>query len=154
MPSATTKSPVVTMTEQLYKNISMGNDAILHLLPRVSDGAPGGRIKTNMTAALCYYEKLSSKLQNILASHGEEAKEEGTMAKIGARMGIIMNTAMDATDSHIAQMLIEGSTMAITENTKLIHQYENDPSCAEPVSLARSLVEFEERHIEALKQYL
>ena len=150
MPTASTKSPVVTLTEQLYKNVSMGNDAALHLLPRVRDG----RIKTNMTAALCYYEKLSSKLQSILASHGEEAKGEGMMAKMGARMGIVMNAAMDSTDSHIAQMLIEGSTMAITENTKLIHEYENDPACAEPVSLARSLVDFEERHIEALKQYL
>ena len=142
------------MTEQLYKNVSMGNDAILHLLPRVSDGTPGGRIKTNMTAALCYYEKLSAKLHDILAAHGEEAKEEGKMAKMGARMGIMMNTALDATDSHIAQMLIEGSTMSVTENTKLIREFENDRDCAEVVSLARSLVEFEERHIEALKQYL
>ena len=150
MSTASTKSPVVTAAEQLYKNVSMGNDAILHLLPRVSDG----RIKTNMTAALCYYEKLSAKLRDLLAAHGEEAKEEGMMAKMGARMGIVMNTAMDATDSHIAQMLIEGSTMSVTENTKLVHDFENTPDCTEVVSLARSLVEFEERHIEALKQYL
>ena len=89
----------------------MSSDAVIHLMPRVHDE----RIKTGMSAALCFYEKTAGKVRNILTDRGIEAKQENPMSKMAAHMGIVMNTAIDATDSHIAQMVIEGSTMSITE---------------------------------------
>ena len=59
-------------------------------------------------------------------------------------MGIVMNTAIDATDSHIAQMVIEGSTMSITEAVKLRNQYRDRPGCGELVTLANDIAEFED----------
>jgi len=37
---------------------------------------------------------------------------------------IKMNTLIDSTDSHIAQMVIQGSTMGVTQMTKLLHSSE------------------------------
>ena len=47
------------MAEELYKNLSMAIDAYLDMLPHVEDH----RIKTDVTAALCYYEKLTGKIK-------------------------------------------------------------------------------------------
>ena len=40
------------LAEELYKNLSMGCDAYMDMLSRVEDN----RIKTDVTAAMCYYE--------------------------------------------------------------------------------------------------
>ena len=144
------KSPAVEMATELYKNITMGSDAVIHLLPKVKDNG----MKTSMTAAMCYYEKAAGKVKEFLKEHHAEAKEEPLMTRMASRMGIAMNTAMDATSSHIAQMLIEGSTMAITEATRLCHRFEKEESCREMVEIAKDLAEFEQSHIEKLKAFL
>lgn len=107
-----------------------------------------------MSAALCFYEKTAGKVRNILTDRGIEAKQENPMSKMAAHMGIVMNTAIDATDSHIAQMVIEGSTMSITEAVKLRNQYRDRPGCSELVTLANDIAEFEDRNIQNMKQFL
>ena len=144
------KAPAVELATELYKNITMGSDAIVHLLPKVKDN----EMKTSMTASMCYYEKAAGKVKQFLKDHGATAKEEPLMTRMASRMGIAMNTAMDATPSHIAQMLIEGSTMAITEATRLCHRFEGQKGCEEMLTVAEDLAEFEQSHIEKLKAYL
>ncbi len=144
------KSPAVELATEMYKNITMGSDAILHLMPKVKDDD----MKTYMSAVLCYYEKTAAKVKEFLGQHGAIAKEEPLMNRMASRMGIAMNTAMDATSSHIAQMLIEGSTMAITEATRLQHRFGEQSSCAEMLEVAAKLVEFEQNNIEKLKAFL
>lgn len=142
--------PAATMGLQMYRDLNMSSDAVIHLMPRVHDE----RIKTGMSAALCFYEKTAGKVRNILTDRGIEAKQENPMSKMAAHMGIVMNTAIDATDSHIAQMVIEGSTMSITEAVKLRNQYRDRPGCSELVTLANDIAEFEDRNIQNMKQFL
>lgn len=145
-----TPAEAVRLGTQLYKNLNMSSDAVIHLLPRVQDE----RIKTGMSAALCFYEKTAGKVKEELAERGVEPREENPVSKMAAHMGIVMNTAMDATDSHIAQMVIEGSTMSITEAVKLKNQYRDKPDCGRLVALAGDIAAFEDKNIQNMKQYL
>ena len=142
------------MAEEMYKNLTMATDAYLDMLPRVEDN----RIKTDITAAMCYYEKLTGKIKDYLTNHGAEPAERGLMAKMAAKAGIAMNTAMDKSNSHIAEMLIEGATMSITTAEKLSNHAEGRgqaaADCAELVDYCRDWARFEQNHIEALKKYL
>lgn len=144
------KNPGIELATELYKNITMGSDAVLHLLPKVEDSG----MKTHMTAVMCYYEKEAGKVKQFLTEHGKSAEDEPLMTRMAARMGIAMNTALDATSSHIAQMLIEGSTMAITEATRLYHRFDGQDDCREMLNIAKSLAEFEQSNIEKLKAFL
>ena len=54
--------PAATMGLQMYRDLNMSSDAVIHLMPRVHDE----RIKTGMSAALCFYEKTAGKVRNIL----------------------------------------------------------------------------------------
>ncbi len=138
------------MAEEMYRNVTMGVDSYLHMLPHVGDS----RIQTDMTGALCYYEKLAGKLKTILTDAGLEPKEGSMMAKMSARAGIAMNTMMDKTDSHIAEMLIEGATMSVTTAQKLRNHAEGKEDCAELCELASEWSKFEETHMETLKKFL
>ena len=138
------------LAEELYKNMSMGCDAYLDMLPRVEDN----RLKTDITAAMCYYEKTIGKVKQYLLDHGAQPAERGMMAKMATKAGIAMNTAMDNSNSHITEMLIEGATMSITTAEKLANHAEGKPDCAELVDICRDWAKFEQNHIDALKKYL
>ena len=65
-----------------------------------------------------------------------------------------MNTMTDATTSHLAQMVIEGDTMGITELTRLVREHENT-SCSEAtLALVRDAIRFLEDAVERTKAYL
>lgn len=142
--------PAVDMGTRLYKNLNMSADAVIHLLPKVTDE----RIKSAMSAALVFYEKTAGKVKEELGEHCVKAEEENLWTKMMARMGITMNTLMDATDSHVAQMVIEGSTMSITESRKLVSEFKDKPGCDTLISLCGTIEDFEEKNINNLKQYL
>ena len=146
-----TMSPAAEkMAEEMYKNLTMAAEAYLDMLPRVEDN----RIKTDITAAMCYYEKMTGKIKQYLIDHGGEPAERGMMAKMAAKAGIVMNTAMDNSNSHITEMLIEGATMSITTAEKLANHAEGQPDCAELAAYCRDWAKFEQNHIDALKKYL
>ena len=138
------------LAEEMHKNMTMGCDAYLQMLPHVEDN----RLKTDITAAMCYYEKQIGKVKELLISHGAKPEERGMMARMASKAGIAMNTAMDNTNSHITEMLIEGATMSITTAEKLANHAEGKPDCRELVELCRDWAKFEQNHIDALKKYL
>ncbi len=138
------------MAEELYENLAMGKDAYLAMLSRVGDS----RIQTDMTAALCAYETWAGEVKTILQKADIEPPESGKMAKMSARAGITLNTLVDKTDSHIAEMLIEGCTMSVTTATKLLHHHKDDAACADLCRIAGEWAKFEEEHIETLKKHL
>ena len=150
----------------LYKNIKMGADSIVNIMPKVEDDA----LRQELTAQLNRYEEFAKEIGGMIYDEGgtpeEEGmmakmgaklgtpEEEGMMAKMGAKLGMAMNTMMDSTASHIAQMMIEGATMGITENTKLIREYENKHCSEKSLSVARKTVRFMEDSVERMKKYL
>ena len=76
------------------------------------------------------------------------------MKKMATKVGMAMNTLTDSTESHLAQMMIEGATMGVTENTKLINDYESKGVSDEALKLAKDSVKFMEETIETLKTFL
>ena len=150
MPEAVKTKQTAALLQSVYKNVKMASDSILTLMPKVQDGA----LREEMTAELNRYEEFAKKIGDMLYESGVTPKEEGFMTKLGSKMGMAMNTMMDSTSSHLAQMIIEGATMGITENTKLIREYENKSCSEKSLALARQTVRFMEDTVERMKNYL
>ena len=142
----TTKS----FLDSLYKNVKMGADSIIDLMPKVKDS----KMREEMTAELEHYEGFAKEIRELLFKNGETPKEESLMAKMGVKMGVAMNTMIDDSTSHIADLMIQGATIGITDTTKLIREYENSPCAEEALALARKTVRYEEESIERLKAFL
>ena len=138
------------MLEQLYKNVKMGSDSIVKLLPKVSDG----KFKTDLTDQLNGYESFAAKAKSRLKDMGAEAKEENPMVKLWSSIGMTMSTLTDSTDSHLAQMIAEGSNMGVTDGIKLLRDYENTNVSEGAVKLVRDVISFEEKNVERAKSYI
>jgi len=136
--------------DQLYKDVKMGADSIIDLMPKVTDE----KMKEELTRELENYEKFSKQIKSMLFESGEEPEEESFMTKMMTKMGITMNTMLDSTSSHIADIMIKGATMGITDTTKLVREYENTSCSEEALSLAKEIIKYEEDTIERLKKFL
>ena len=89
---------------EIYKNVKMGADSIINLLPSVkADGLRGG-----MTLQLDGSEKYAARAANALEERGVKPKEENLFTRLSARMGMAVNTMLDSTTGHIAEMMIKG----------------------------------------------
>ena len=145
-----TVSRLGELSEAIYKNVRMGSDLTLALMPKVKND----QLKSEMSEQLGEYEQYAAKAKKLIHEKGEEAKEESPISKWMAKMGITMNTMTDSTSSHIAEMMIQGSTMNITDLLRKIHESEDECGGREELDLARDIVSFEERNIEKMKAYL
>ena len=136
--------------EHIYKNVKMGSDSITSLLPKVKDE----RMISDLTTQLSGYEGFALRASDMLKNSGVHPEEESLMKKIPAKAGIAMNMAMDPSSSHIAEMMIQGSSMGIVDMTKYINAAKRVSISKEAVDLAGEVVTFEEDNIERLKAYL
>lgn len=140
----------LNLLEAMYKNVRMGADSIIDIMPKVADED----MRTELTSELERYEKFSKEIEDIVLNMGEEAKDQGILAKLGTKMSVAMNTMVDSSRSHIAEMMIKGGTMGITDATKLLREYESTSCSEEALSIARRIIKYEEETVERLKKFL
>lgn len=134
----------------LYKNMKMGTESILGLMPKVEDE----KMKSRMTEQLDGYEKYAAEAREVLDREGVEPKEEGAMAKLGAKMGMSMKTMVDSTSSHIAEIMMQGSLMGIAEMTRILRNFENSNASEDMLRLTRDIIKFEDDNFAKSKEYL
>ncbi len=133
--------------EEIYKGCKMGGESIVNLLPKVNDEG----MKTELTRQLGRYDELAAKARTALLDMGKTPAEEGIITRLSAKMGVAMNTMVDATSSHVAQMIMEGCTMGVTDLIKNLHLHGDESNAA---ALAREVVDFEEDCYERMKAFL
>ena len=75
------------------------------------------------------------------------------MKKMMMWSAIKMNTVFDGSTSHIAEIMIKGTVMGITELTKIL----NDSHCVSDEKLkdyAKKLISLQEEYVENFKKFL
>lgn len=152
MATAKLKSTTAELLDRLYKNVKMGSDSIVSLLPRVE--SEDSKFKSDLTLQLSGYESLAQRINGLCREASEEALEDTMMNKMTAKVSTTMATLMDSSISHMADMIVKGSTMNITDTIKLIREFENTTASEGSLALARDIVKFEEENVERMKAYL
>lgn len=132
----------------IYQNTNMGIDTIKQILGIVEDK----KFSETLQLQLKEYENINSIAKKKLNDLGHQEKDIGNMQKIGAYMSISVKTLIDKSTSHIAEMLIEGSTMGIVDATKHINKY--DKANKDIIDLANQLLKTEQNNVEQLKKFL
>ena len=135
---------------EIYKNAKMGADTVINILPRIKNDA----LRSIVTMQLDGYEKYAAHAAGALAERGLCAKEENVVARVTARIGVALGTMVDSGTGRIAEIMIDGSNMCITEMTKLINEHEAQKCAKHAAALAREMVRFEEQNLALLKSYL
>ena len=148
------RSATAHLADHIYKNAKMGVDSIADALKGIKDPMEKEKIKSELTRQYDEYENIASKAEKMLVEMNIKPKEENMRAKMGAKAGIKMNMMTDSTSSHVAEMMIEGLSMGITDTTKRSRQAEENGCDPEAVKLAAELISFQEKSVDIMKKYL
>ncbi len=133
---------------EIYKNASVALLSISNVLPETENL----ELKKELQEEYDGYEKLLGEITAYMAEKGYEAKELGTMKKMFMSSGIKMNTALDNTEGHIAQIMVKGTVMGITELCRLLNNSECNDS--KVIEFGERLKQLEENYEERLKKFL
>lgn len=155
MQKRTDEKATVALASHVYKTARMGADSITDVLPKVQPkGEQNTALRETLTSQFGQYEKIASKAETFLSGMNEIPKEENLFTKATAKMGIAMNTLLDATPSHIAEMMIEGLTMGITDSTKQAREGKTHHADEKAMDLCHELISFQEQSVDKLKSFL
>ena len=122
----------------IYQNSQMGVDTIRQLIGVVEDKDLKEHLKTQFQG----YEEFHQAAKELLNEHGYDEKGLGIVEKARTYFMINLQTMTDPSASHIASMLITGSSMGIVEAIQKYRQYEDaDPKIRDLMDKLRILTD-------------
>lgn len=134
---------------EVYRNASIALLSISNVIDEFKD-CP---LKKEMATQYEYYEKFVGEISAYMLEKGYEKKEVGAMKKLMMASAIKMNTALDNTPHHIAELMIKGTVMGITELCALINN-SKVVTDKEIIEYAKKLKELQESYEQKLKKFL
>lgn len=136
------------LLQSIVENARTGLDACEQMMNKTKDAALRDELMTQRTE----YQKFAQDAENALTAAGAQPHAKGLMARAGMWMGLQMNTMMDTTTSHLAELLIQGSTMGIVEMTR--DQSSLTEASAEAQGMAAAFIQSQQAAIDRLKKLL
>ena len=133
----------------LYKNAHIALQSISNIINETNH--------PDMKAELDYeydgYEKFIGKLSSYMKEIGCEPKDIGILQKTFMYTSIKMNTLTDDSKSHVAELMIKGTVMGITELTEILNGH-GDGLSEKTKELTKELLDLEEEYEQRLKKLL
>ncbi len=142
------KSQEVAVYREIQRNTEMAITAIDAISDKVYDDNLARQISRQ---SLQYSQLHNEALKQLLEAKAEPYHGSG-MADMMLKAGIHYNTLLNTSTSHIAEMIIKGSNNGILEMEKILRH--NQSAGEQPVALAKRLIDFEEKNVQCLKEYL
>jgi len=133
----------------VYQNSQMGVITTAKILGLVQDEG----LKTQLLSEHGEYQKIHDEAGRLLNQNGYDEKGISAFEKIRTYLMIDLQTLADKSSSHIAEMMLIGSTMGIVQATRNLKKYRGEAE-QEILSLMEMLLRFEENNFQALKAFL
>lgn len=132
----------------ILQNAQMGKDTLKELVVIVENK----RFRHQIQKMRDQYNLIFDKANTALEFLNEEKKEINPLLKASSYWMIKMKTLTNKSPSHIAKMMIQGSTMGITQITQKLNSYHRVDRRIR--KLARILLKIEENNVQKLKKWL
>ena len=101
------------MLEEIFKGAKMGMNATKLVMDKTKDTD----LKNKLTGQYGSFSKTAQKAEEMLISNNKIPEESGMMEKAMLWSSVQLNSMLDTDASHIAEMVINGSTMSIVSMT-------------------------------------
>ena len=138
----------ITVLNEIHKGLVMGMESISVVSSKVGDQA----FKNVLDEQYKQYGDLLDRVNNSLQDSGVQGEDTSPMQRTMGWTNIQMSTMMDKSNSHIADMLITGTTMGIIKGRKLYNQ--NPDITKEVRQTLDDFVKEQEHQVEKLKEWL
>lgn len=134
--------------DESYRNTRTGREAINVIIGKVEDDD----LALDLNRQACKFIQMEERMQKEYHREKETPPEDSLVDRTILWGGIQMNTLWNASTEHLADMMIQENTKGITELMKVVKK--NKSVQREYYEMAQELMDFEEKNIEHLKQFL
>ncbi|MFQ8706139.1 MAG: hypothetical protein ACLR9T_08745 [Thomasclavelia sp.] len=138
----------VKLLNFIYQNSQMGVETIDQLEKIVEDKDFKKYLKEKYEG----YCKIHKDAKEKLNSHGYDEKGISSFEKLRTYLMINMQTLTDKSTTHIAEMMMIGSTMGIVTAIRNLNDYNNAGS--DVIKLMETLKAFEEKSYNDLQEFI
>ena len=142
------KSQELTIYREIQRNTEMAMTAIDTISDKIYDDQLAMQISRQ---SMKYSEIHNAAVEQILQAKAQPY-HTSHMSDFMLKTGIHYNTLVNTSTGHIAELMIKGSNSGILEMNKVLNH--NEEAGERPVTLAKKLIEFEEKNIQRLIKYL
>lgn len=142
------KSDDISILQDVQKNTKMAMKAIDALSGKIYDDT----LSVQMARESMKYAEIYNKAADRLLSGKAAFYRDNGFQDMMLKGSVNMNTMLNTSTSHIAEMLIQGSNRGLTSMWKSVNHHEKAGDMS--MEIAKELMDFEEKNIERLKQYL
>lgn len=98
----------------IYQNSEMGVETLNQIIEIVENPSLAKQLESQRSS----YKEIHQKSKEMLNENGYDEKAISTLEKISAYIMINLKTLTDKSDTHISEMLIQGSNMGIIDAAK------------------------------------
>ena len=138
----------LTILNEISKAAKMGMESISFVIQKVGDE----NMKENLSTQYSEYGKIADRVNTEFEKDGEVPDESPFGTKMMSYIGTELNTIKDKSNSHIAEIMIQGGNMGIIECQKLLN---HNPQADEPVkNILNDFVTMQKNNIEKMKVFL
>ena len=134
--------------KEIQRNTQMGMTAIDTILNKIGNDD----FSITLSRQSLHYADIHNRALDKLLDQNGESYRGSQISDMMLKGSIHANTAFNISTEHLAEMMIQGSNRGITSMWKSLKH--NGLAEKETVELAKELMDFEEKSIEALKEYL
>ena len=136
------------LIDRAYENVRMASYAIDCIMEKIENP----ELKELLRKQNKFYLDQVSAIQSIARSLGYEPKDVNVMAKGMSYMSIKTKTLMNNDSPKLAEMLVQGTTMGITDTLKAKTEFETDNE--ELKDVVDRIIKHEEEFVDSLKTFL
>lgn len=142
------KKEEASIYQEIRKNAGMALVALNTIADKIFDDS----LAMQVARESLKYSDIRNKATDRLLQSKAELHRESPFSEMMLKGGIHMNTMLNTSTSHIAELLIQGSNRGIVDMCKTLNRF---PKMQGPaMEMAKELMDFEEKNIERLKKFL
>ena len=142
------KQDDIEILKEIQRNTQMAMTAIDMILDKTSDD----EFTVKLSRQSIGYAKIHNDAVEQLVEEQSGTYRSNQIADMMLRGSLHMGTILNISTSHLAEMMIQGSNRGLTSMYKTVKH--NALAQERSVELAQELMDFEEKSIEMMKEYL
>ena len=138
----------INTLDELNKGCCMGMDALNFIIEKIDEE----KFRELLEKQLHEYQVLSDKINDLYREYTDSnIHETNLMEKMMTWYGINKDVVLDKSVSHVADLLIKGTSMGIVEGQKILNNKTMDKKVHK---ICKDYVKMQEAYLEKLKEYL
>ena len=134
---------------QIHRNLIMGSENLTNILPKVRNKF----LLREITFQLEEYAAHTRQAVSLMSEYGVTPEKIGFMKSVMAKGGIALNTLIDDSDGHIAEMFRRGTNLGASQLSKAVDRMAYRGCDDHVVQFGRAVVHFERTGADRAGEY-